>query len=51
MELSSPKLKKFFIFQEELLKSENKKLDIFCLLRENSPNISAKGKSFLYFPL
>ena len=44
MELSSPKFKK-------LLKPENQKFHIFCLLRENFSNISAKEKGFLYFPL
>ena len=51
MELFSSKLKKPIIFQEELRNPENKKFHIFCLLRENFSNISAKEKSFLYFPL
>ena len=51
MELFSPKLKILLIFQEELAKRENQKFHIFCFLRENFSNISAKEKSFLYFPL
>ena len=34
-------------FRKELAKPENKKFHIFCLLRENFSNISAKQKSFL----
>ena len=47
MKLFRPKL----IFQEELARPENKKIHIFCLLREKFSNISTKEKiscSFLY---
>ena len=40
MELCSPKPKKF-------AKPENQKFHIFCLLRENFLNITAKEKKFL----
>ena len=49
MELSSPKLKKFLIFQEGTCNV--RKTKIVCLLRENFSNISAKEKFFLYFHL
>ena len=39
MELSSLKLKKLSIFQDE-----NQKIDIFCLFWENVSNISANNK-------
>ena len=47
MKVSSTKLKKLPIFQEELPKFENQKFHIFCLLRENFSNTNAKVKSFL----
>ena len=55
MELSSSKTKKALIFQEGTRKALKSKFSyiafhIFCLLRENFSNISAKEKSFLYFP-
>ena len=55
---------KFLVFQEmerfslqvekgflQSLKNKKKMSYIFCLLRENFLNLSAKEKSFLYFPL
>ena len=42
--ISGHQLKKLFIFQGDL---EKKKVQIFCLLRENLSNISTKEKSFL----
>ena len=52
----APSLKNFLYFRGELAKPENQKFliflfTIFCLLRENFSNISAKEKSLLYFPL
>ena len=47
MKLSSPKLKKLFIFQEKLAKLENQKNFVFCLLRENFSNINAKEVTIL----
>ena len=51
MELSSFKLKKLFVFQEELPKSENKKIHIFCLLKENFSNVSAEEKRAKFYKL
>ena len=48
MELSCHKYKKLLIFQEGACKLENKKFHIFCLLRGNFSNISAKEKSLLF---
>ena len=50
MELSSLRLKNFLYFRRELAKPKKQRFHIFCLLRENFSNISAKEKRFLYFP-
>ena len=50
---SSPRIINFLIFQEGTCKTWKTRISyisfhIFCLLRENFPNINVKEKSFLY---
>ena len=56
MELSSPNLKKLFIFQEGTCKALKSRISyisfhIFCLFRENFSNISTKENMFLILSL
>ena len=48
MELYRPSLKNVLYFRKGHENHENIKYHIFCLLRENFPNIGVKGKSFSF---
>ena len=51
MKLSSFKIKKLSIFQERACKAWKSKISHFLFAKREFSNISAKEKSFSYFPL